>query len=220
MDIHPFTNHDIARARAVERAHRAPEPLVGASRLTRSRRSSPVCASFAASAGAGPSLRPSRARSELRARPAAFMPASSICHRVTRSFFVPMTNTSFRRGARLSVTTLSSVIAALVMCLTVQGAAAAPARTPDQQLVAGLKTARAASQKALSSISPASPTGAKKAAAALSRAIKGIDAANNVATSAVGALATSSCARRYGKARRSLGRRDRTSSEDATQPHE
>ena len=25
MDIHPFTNHDIARARAVERTHRARE---------------------------------------------------------------------------------------------------------------------------------------------------------------------------------------------------
>ena len=103
-----------------------------------------------------------------------------------------MTNTSFRRGAKLSVPISSSVIAAMVMALAVQGAAAAPARTPDQQLVAGLKTARAASQKALSSISPASPTGAKKAATELSRAIKGIDAANDVAASAVGALQTPS----------------------------
>ena len=67
MDIHPFTNHDIARARGVERVQRAPGTLGGASRLTRSRPSSPVCGSFAASAGAGPSLRPSRARSESRA---------------------------------------------------------------------------------------------------------------------------------------------------------
>ena len=148
--------------------------------MTRSRPSSPVCGSFAASAGAGPPLRPSRARSESRARPAALMPASSVCHRVTRSFFMPMTNTPFRRGAKLSVPISSSVIAAMVMALAVQGAAAAPARTPDQQLVAGLRTARAASQTALSSISPASPTGAKKAATELSRAIKGIDAANNV----------------------------------------
>ncbi len=103
-----------------------------------------------------------------------------------------MTNTSFRRGAKLSVPISSSVIAAMVMALAVQGAAAAPARTPDQQLVAGLRTARAASQKALSSISPASPAGAKTAAAALSRAIEGIDAANNAAASAVGALETSS----------------------------
>ena len=80
----------------------------------------------------------------------------------------------------------------MVMALAVQGAAAAPARTPDQQLVAGLKTARAASQTALSSISPASPAGAKKAAAELSRAIKGIDAASNAATRAVGALETPS----------------------------
>jgi hypothetical protein len=120
------------------------------------------------------------------------MPASSVCHRVTRSFFVPMTNTSFRRGAKLSAPISSSVIAAMVMAFAVQGAAAAPARTPDQQLVAGLRTARAASQNALSSISPASPTGAKKAAAELSRVIKGIDAANDVAASAIGALETSS----------------------------
>jgi hypothetical protein len=92
----------------------------------------------------------------------------------------------------LSVPISSSVIVAMVMVLAVQGAAAAPARTPDQQLVAGLRTARAASQRALSSISPASPTGAKKAATALSRAIKGIDAANNVAARAVGALETTS----------------------------
>ncbi len=92
----------------------------------------------------------------------------------------------------LSVPISSSVIAAMVMALAVQGAAAAPARTPDQLLVAGLKTARAASQKALSSISPSSPTGAKTAATALSRAIRGIDAANNAAASAVGALETSS----------------------------
>jgi hypothetical protein len=116
------------------------------------------------------------------------MPASSVCHRATRSFFMPMTNTSFRRGAKLSVPISSSVIAAMVMALAVQGAAAAPARTPDQLLVAGLKTARAASQTALSSISPGSPTGAQKAAAELSRAIKGIDTANSAATSAVGAL--------------------------------
>ena len=86
----------------------------------------------------------------------------------------------------------SSVIAAMVMALAVQGAAAAPARTPDQQLVAGLKTARAASQRALSSISPASPTGAKRAATELSLAIKGIDAASNAAARAVGALETTS----------------------------
>ena len=192
MDIHAFTNHDIARGRAAECDAACPRQLGGASRLTRSRPSSPVCGSFAASAGAGPPLRPSRARSESRARPAAFMPASSVCHRVTRSFFVPMTNTSFRRGAKLSVPISSSVIAAMVMALAVQGAAAAPARTPDQQLVAGLRTARAASQRALSSISPASPTGAKKAATELSRAIKGIDAAKNVAARAVGALETPS----------------------------
>jgi hypothetical protein len=95
----------------------------------------------------------------------------------------------------LSVPISSSVIAAMVMALAVQGAAAAPARTPDQLLVAGLKTARAASQKALSSISPASPTGAEKAATALSRAIKGIHAANVVAARAVGALETSSVRR-------------------------
>lgn len=106
-----------------------------------------------------------------------------------------MTNTSFRRGAKLSVPISSSVIAAMVMALAVQGAVAAPARTPDQQLVAGLKTARAASQTALSSISPGSPAGAQKAAAELSRAIKGIDAANSAATSAVGALETSSVRR-------------------------
>jgi hypothetical protein len=105
---------------------------------------------------------------------------------------VPMTNTSFRRGAKSSVAISSSVIAALVTCLAVQGAAAAPARTPDQQLVAGLKKARAASQNALSSISPASPTGAKKAAVELSRAIKGIEAAGKAAPRAVGALETSS----------------------------
>ena len=95
----------------------------------------------------------------------------------------------------------SSVIAAFVTCLAVQGAAAAPARTPDQQLVAGLRIARAASQKALSSISPASPTGAKNAATALSRAIKGIGAANDVAAGAVGALQTTSVRRavRQGK---------------------
>jgi hypothetical protein len=92
----------------------------------------------------------------------------------------------------LSVPISSSVIAAMVMALAVQGAAAAPARTPDQLLVAGLRTARVASQKALSSISPASPTGAKKAAAELSRAIKGIDAASNAAARAVGALETRS----------------------------
>jgi hypothetical protein len=123
------------------------------------------------------------------------MPVSSVCHRLTRSFFVPMTNTSLRRGAMLSAPISSSVIAAIVMALVVQGAAAAPARTPDQQLVAGLKTARAASQKALSSISLASPTGAKTAAAELSRAIKGIDAASNAAGSAVGALETPSVRR-------------------------
>ena len=95
----------------------------------------------------------------------------------------------------LSVPISSSVIAAIVMALAVQGAAAAPARTPDQLLVAALKTARAASQKALTSISPASPTGAKKAATELSRAIKAIDAASNVAGSAVGALETSSVRR-------------------------
>jgi hypothetical protein len=111
---------------------------------------------------------------------------------VTRSFFVPMTNTSFRRGAKSSVAISSSVIAALVTCLAVQGAAAAPARTPDQQLVAGLRTARAASQRALSSISPASSTGAKTAAAELSRAIKGVDAASDAAARAVGALETPS----------------------------
>ena len=103
-----------------------------------------------------------------------------------------MTNAPFRRGAKSSVTISSSVIAAIVMALAVQGAAAAPARTPDQQLVAGLKSARAASQKALSSISPASPTGAKKAAAQLSRAIKGINAASKAAARAVGALETTS----------------------------
>jgi hypothetical protein len=92
----------------------------------------------------------------------------------------------------LSVPISSSVIVAMVMVLAVQGAAAAPARTPDQQLVAGLKAARAASQKALSSISPASPTGAKKAADELSRAIKGIDAASDVMARAVGALQTPS----------------------------
>ena len=92
MDIHPFTNHDIARARGVERVQRAPETLGGASRRPEAVRRAPF-GLFAASAGAGPSLRPSRARSES-ARPAA-MPASSVCHRVTRSFFVPMTNTSF-----------------------------------------------------------------------------------------------------------------------------
>ena len=84
-----------------------------------------------------------------------------------------MTNTPFRRGAKLSVPISSSVIAAMVMALAVQGAAAAPARTADRRLVAGLRTARAASQKALSSVSPVSPTGAKKAAAELSRAIEG-----------------------------------------------
>ena len=112
-----------------------------------------------------------------------------------------MTNTSFRRGAKLSVPISSSVIAAMVMALAVQGAAAAPARTPDQLLVAGLKTARAASQKALSSISPASPAGAKTAAAELSRAIKGIDAAGDVAARAVEALETPSVRRavRQGK---------------------
>jgi hypothetical protein len=120
------------------------------------------------------------------------MPVSSVCHRLTRSFFVPMTNTPFRRGAKLSVPISSSVIAALMMCLAVQGAAAAPARTPDQQLVAGLKTARAASRTALKSISPVSQTGAKKAETELSRAIKGMAAASNVAARAVGALATPS----------------------------
>ena len=65
-------------------------------------------------------------------------------------------------------------------------------KTPDQQLVAGLKTARAASGTALESISPASPTGAKHAETALSRAIKGIGAASNAAARAVGALETSS----------------------------
>jgi hypothetical protein len=80
----------------------------------------------------------------------------------------------------------------MVMALAVQGAAAAPARTPDQQLVAGLKTARTASQKALSSISPVSPAGGKKAATELSRAVKGIDAARDAASRAVGALATRS----------------------------
>ena len=192
MDIHPFTNHDIARARAVESVQRARDALAERRGSTRSRQSSPVCASFAASARARPPLRPSRARSESRARPAAFMPVSSVCHRVTRSFFVPMTNTSFRRGARLSAPISSSAIAAMVMALAVQGAAAAPARTADQQLVAGLKTARAASQKALSSISPASSAGAKTAAAELSRAIKWIDAAGNAAARAVGALETTS----------------------------
>ncbi|HEU0304760.1 MAG TPA: hypothetical protein VFR32_09275 [Gaiellaceae bacterium] len=86
----------------------------------------------------------------------------------------------------------SAVLAVMVTALAVQGAAAAPARTPDQQLVTGLKTARAASRVALSSISPASPTGAKKAATELSRAIAGIDAASKAAASAVGALETSS----------------------------
>jgi hypothetical protein len=80
----------------------------------------------------------------------------------------------------------------MFMALAVQGAAAAPARTPDQQLVAGLKTTRAASRTALNTISPASPTGAKKAATELSRAISGIEAANKAAASAVGALETSS----------------------------
>jgi hypothetical protein len=103
-----------------------------------------------------------------------------------------MTNTAFRRGAKLSVAISFSVIAALMMCLAVQGAAAAPARTPDQQLVAGLKTARAASRTALKSISPVSQTGAKKAETELSRAIKGMAAASNVAARAVGALATPS----------------------------
>ena len=114
----------------------------------------------------------------------------------------------------MSVPISSSVIAAMVMAIAVQGAVAAPARTPDQQLVAGLKTARAASQTALSSISPASPTGAKKAAAELSRAIKGIDAASNAAASAV-ALETPSVrtAVRQGKGAReagAIGRRRRT----------
>ena len=92
----------------------------------------------------------------------------------------------------MSVPISSSVIAAMVMALAVQGAAAAPARTPDQLLVAGLRNARAASQTALSSISPASPNGAKKAATELSRAIKGIDAAGNAAARAVAALETPS----------------------------
>ena len=188
--------------------------------MTRSRPSSPVCGSFAASAGAGPLLRPSRARSESRARPAALMPASSVCHRVTRSFFMPMTNTSFRRGAKLSVPISSSVIAAMVMALAVQGAAAAPARTPDQQLVAGLKTARAASQKALSSISPASPTGRRRPQPSSRVRSKG---SMQPAMPRRGRSERSRrrlCARRCGRARGSRGRRDQTSSEDATQPHE
>ena len=101
------------------------------------------------------------------------------------------------------------------MALAVQGAAA-PARTPDQQLVAGLKTARAASQKALSSISPASPTGAKKAAAELSRAIKGIDAASNAASAAErrDVRAHGGAAGHGAREAGAIGRQ-----EDATQPH-
>jgi hypothetical protein len=94
-----------------------------------------------------------------------------------------------------------AVIAATITSLAAQGAVAAPARTADQQLVAGLKTARAASLAALSSISPAPPFDAKKATAELARAIKGIDAAADVAGRAVGALETSSVrtATRQGK---------------------
>jgi hypothetical protein len=90
------------------------------------------------------------------------------------------------------MTKTCSLIAGVVASLAVQGAAAAPTKTPDQQLVAGLRTARAAARAALESISPASPTGAKRAAIELSRTIKGIKAAGNAATSAVGALETPS----------------------------
>ncbi len=93
------------------------------------------------------------------------------------------------------MTKTSSLMAAVVTSLAVQGATAAPVKTADQQLVAGLKTARAASRTALKSISPVSQTGAKKAETELSRAIKGMAAANNVAARAVGALATPSVRR-------------------------
>ncbi len=86
----------------------------------------------------------------------------------------------------------SSLTAAVVASLAIQGAAAAPAKTPDQQLVAGLEAARSASQTALDDITPVSPEGAKKAESALSRAIQDIGRASNAAASAVGALETSS----------------------------
>ena len=90
-------------------------------------------------------------------------------------------------------TIAASALAAIATALLVQGASATLARTPDQQLVAGFKTARAASWTTLSNISSVPSTEAKKKAVSeLSRAIEGIDAANNAAPSAVGALETSS----------------------------
>jgi hypothetical protein len=100
--------------------------------------------------------------------------------------------TTHARRRALIAPISSSVIAALALSLAVHGALAAPSRTPDQQLAAALKTTRAASRTALSSISPASARGAQKAATELALAIKGIDAASKAAANAVGALETSS----------------------------
>lgn len=105
MDIHPFTNHDIAKARAA---------------------------------------------------------ASSNCHRVTRGF--------------LEMTKTFLLIAAVVTALAVQGAAAAPAKTPDQQLVAGLEQARSAARATL---------GGKPS---LRKVVAGLRSARMAAPRAVGAL--------------------------------
>lgn len=82
---------------------------------------------------------------------------------------------------------------------------AAPAPTPDQQLVAGLETASAASHAALENLARPSAKRAQSARDNLDRAIAALAAASKAAPSAVSALETPSVRLALAKAR-GLGR--------------
>jgi len=89
--------------------------------------------------------------------------------------------------------TRAAVAAALLIGLSfVPLTSAARPPTPDQQLAAGLTSARAASKAGLRSLASPSPTRAAKARAELARALAALTAATKVSQRAVGAVETPS----------------------------
>lgn len=97
---------------------------------------------------------------------------------------------------------IRALLAVVCICglALVSLSSAANGLTPDQQLVAGLETARTGARDALRSLGKASPERIELARADIARALAGVTAAARAAPRAVGALDTPSVRTALGKA--------------------
>jgi hypothetical protein len=100
----------------------------------------------------------------------------------------------------MAIRALLAVVGACGFLLVPLSSAAAPALTPDQQLVAGLEATGDGARAALRSLAKPSPDRATMARAVLALALAGLDAATKAAPRAVAALDTPSVRSVLGRA--------------------